>query len=539
MVYIGLESEFTLLSFWGTVVLGIWGAILLSFGKRLPQLTVGSFFLTVGFFIAYSRLSAVNYLLVIAAAILVLAIGIAIYNYVPRLGMAIAAFWPFAAVYGAYRFFEGWMNWDFGIAIPLMIAGVAMGITFPNISLAILSSALATILLAIALPIESTFWMVLVIFLAGIAWQLLILPRIPILAKWWLSGNTTSSQDKGKQTVTTVKWGAIALITCFILTAFLAPQPDISESRNPQRFNTLSERGELDNPGFIFSNEDAYYLFNRPLPVSLVRKENSFWNRFSVLIFGRSARKDIHQVRAIKDTDELETLRKAAAITSKAFETIAPLIRPGVNEADIEAEIHRVYKENGATGRAFNCIVGSGANAVKPHYGFNDAEMSEGLVVIDIGCSLNNYASDMTRTFAINGEPTTAEQHLLETVLAAADSARAHLKAGAKMSDLHRRAKAVINDAGFGPYFIHGLGHHVGLNVHDPYADSLTAGMVLTIEPGIYIPAGTAEVDSAYWNLGVRIEDTYIITDSGYEEITHYPKIPQTVTAMKVSLLFP
>ncbi|MDL1879130.1 M24 family metallopeptidase, partial [Cytophagia bacterium CHB2] len=211
-------------------------------------------------------------------------------------------------------------------------------------------------------------------------------------------------------------------------------------------------------------------------------------------------------------------------ITSRAFEHIAPLIKPGCNENEIAQEILNMFRENGATGLAFPLIVGSGANATRPHYSANNAVMNKGLVVIDIGCSVENYASDMTRTFAVNGRLSAAERELMDIVIAAGDSARAHLKPGATMRDLHERAARVIAAAGFGPYFTHMLGHHVGLEVHDPQINTLAAGMVITIEPGIYIPAGAA-VDSVYWNLGVRIEDTYIVTENGFEQITHFPHI--------------
>ena len=109
------------------------------------------------------------------------------------------------------------------------------------------------------------------------------------------------------------------------------------------------------------------------------------------------------RMRAVKSEAELEAMRRAAAITSQAFADIEPLIRPGVNEAEIEAQILRTYAENGATGVAFKSIVGSGSNAIIPHYEKNDAEMTEGLVVIDIGCEIDHYASDMTRTFPVKG----------------------------------------------------------------------------------------------------------------------------------------
>ena len=101
--------------------------------------------------------------------------------------------------------------------------------------------------------------------------------------------------------------------------------------------------------------------------------------------------------------------------------------------------------------------------------------------------------------------------------------ARAILRDGVTMRELNRAARDVIEEAGFGPYFLHGLGHHVGLNVHDPRVNELKSGMVITIEPGIYISKGS-DVDPVYWELGVRIEDSYIVTEDGYEEITHFPR---------------
>jgi Xaa-Pro aminopeptidase len=114
---------------------------------------------------------------------------------------------------------------------------------------------------------------------------------------------------------------------------------------------------------------------------------------------------------------------------------------------------------------------------------------------------------------------------LVETVVAAGDAARAMLKPGVKQSELDAAARKVIKDAGFGEYFTHGLGHPVGLDVHDSWIRGpLQAGNVITIEPGIYIPAG-AKADKKYWDLGARVEDSYLLTKDGFEELTHYPKI--------------
>jgi Xaa-Pro dipeptidase len=146
-------------------------------------------------------------------------------------------------------------------------------------------------------------------------------------------------------------------------------------------------------------------------------------------------------------------------------------------------------------------------------------------VVIDIGCSVDNYASDMTRTFSVTGEYSEAHRHLIETVIEAGDAARAALGPGVTLEQVDSAAREVIEEQGFGRFFVHRVGHPVGLNVHDPGRSPLEPGMVVTIEPGIYIPDG-ADVDTSYWNLGVRIEDSYIVTEDGWDEITSYPRRP-------------
>lgn len=226
-------------------------------------------------------------------------------------------------------------------------------------------------------------------------------------------------------------------------------------------------------------------------------------------------------------------MRRAAAITASAFEAIRPLVRPGTNEREIDAAITAAYVAGGATGRAFASVVGSGPNAVLPHYMANDAELTEGLLVVDIGCSLDGYASDMTRTFPVRGTFSPAEQRLVDIVLDAKEQARKALKPGARMRDLNKLAHEVVDKAGFGTYFTHGLGHHVGIDVHDPGARGpLEVGMVVTLEPGIYVPAGAA-VDRAYWDLGVRIEDTYVVTAAGCEPLVEYPQLPVPATVTR------
>ena len=195
-------------------------------------------------------------------------------------------------------------------------------------------------------------------------------------------------------------------------------------------------------PGLLVSKENAFYLFGRPFPVVLVGPRGPVLNRLLLPLLGRSPGREVEEMRTVKDASEVEKMRRAAAITSKAFEDVAPLIKPGANEADLERAILASFERNGANGIAFRCVVGSGKNATLPHYMDNNAELEDGLVVIDIGCSVDGYASDMTRTFPVSGKLTDAQRQLVETVVAAGDAARAMLKPGAKQSGAGRRSES-------------------------------------------------------------------------------------------------
>jgi Xaa-Pro aminopeptidase len=330
---------------------------------------------------------------------------------------------------------------------------------------------------------------------------------------------------KGEQWKVALAWCATVMVLVTVWSILAVHRVEARSTSDPARLRALAERGELSRPGLLISTLNNYHLSGKPLPVTLVTAEGAWWSRLTFPFTGRSLNRTVQRIRAVKDERELEAMRRAAAITSLAFAEIEPLIRPGVNEAEIEETILRTFRENGATGVAFKSIVGSGANAVLPHYEKNNAVMSEGLVVIDIGCEVDHYASDMTRTFPVAGTLSEAEAHLIEIVIEAGDASRETLKPGVAFGDVHDAAAKVIEDAGFGEFFNHRVGHHVGLDVHDPGHDPLEPGMVLTIEPGIYVPEG-ADADPQYWNLGVRIEDTYIVTEDGWEEITAYPWCP-------------
>jgi Xaa-Pro aminopeptidase len=201
---------------------------------------------------------------------------------------------------------------------------------------------------------------------------------------------------------------------------------------------------------------------------------------------------------------------------------VPALARPGVSERQIQDAILDTFRRYGAPVPSFEPIVGSGANATLPHYSRNDGVLGRGFVVIDIGCMVSGYAADMTRTFPVGGVCSPAQRKLLDVVAVAKTAAERILKPGVTMRQLDDAARRVIDRAGFGKYFSHSVGHGVGIDVHDPTPDVLAADMVITLEPGIYIPKG-ASVDPAYWDLGVRVEDTYRVTADGYEILTLPP----------------
>lgn len=521
----GIQAAPSLLITAGRVALVLWSLPLLLAASRLPRFTAGSLFLALGTAVGWGLFASTSYPLALLMAFFLFAFAMLVVAFVPRLAMAVACSWIFLAVYGSHLYFTGSFGFSRPLGLGLLMTGVTFGAVFPRLGLAALGPALAALMLVTALPFQAGFWWTVLVALGGFLWQTLALP--------FMQGKRLSSMgpppptlaDKRRAWTGALIWAASAMALLVLCVTLLAPAADSAASPNAGRIVTLRKTGALGRPGLLLSKENAYYLFGRALPVALVGPSGPVLDRLLLPFLGRSPGKAVEEMRTVKDTSEMEKMRRAAAITSKAFEEVAPLIKPGANEAEIERAILSSFERNGANGIAFRCVVGSGRNATLPHYMDNNADLKDGLVVIDIGCSVDGYASDMTRTFPVSGELTDAQRRLVETVVAGGDAARAMLKAGVKQSDLDAAAREVIKDAGFGEYFTHGLGHPVGLDVHDSWIRGpLQAGNVITIEPGIYIPAG-AKADQKFWDLGVRVEDSYLVTKGGYEELTHFPKI--------------
>jgi len=232
----------------------------------------------------------------------------------------------------------------------------------------------------------------------------------------------------------------------------------------------------------------------------------------------------LHEMRRLKTDEEVQAIERAVAVTAEALDRATSTIRPGMREHEVEAEIARVYRSHGAT-HAFDPIVACGANALSLHYDQNNGPIEAGkLLLIDTGASLAGYNADITRTVPVDGRFSPDQRRVYETVLAALEEAIAYCKPGAELGELHARAYRVIDDAGFGEHFIHGLGHHIGLETHDvgDIHRPLQAGAVVTIEPGIYLPDG---------EIGVRIEDDVLITADGCRVLTE--AVPKTIDAVE------
>jgi len=274
---------------------------------------------------------------------------------------------------------------------------------------------------------------------------------------------------------------------------------------------------------------------------------------------GRRAPREIRDLRAlldgmrlVKDGCELDTMRRAAAISAAGHARAMRHCRPGMAEYELEAELSHEFRRRGADGHAYTPIVAGGANACVLHYVENDRVLPDNaLVLIDAGCEVDGYAADITRTFPVNGRFTPAQKDAYEIVLAAQAAAVAAVRPGASFLAYHDAAvrvlaqgmrdlgllagsvDSIIESEAYKRFYMHRTGHWLGLDVHDAgdYKEDraggdwirLAAGMTLTVEPGLYIrPA--ADVPHALHGLGIRIEDDVLVTGNGCEVYTDAPK---------------
>lgn len=251
----------------------------------------------------------------------------------------------------------------------------------------------------------------------------------------------------------------------------------------------------------------------------------------------------VHEMRLYKSRAEIAAMRKAAKISAMAHKRAMQICQPGVMEYQIEAELKYIFMHNGAKEPAYPPIVGGGANSCILHYTENSQPLNDGeMLLIDAGSEYDGYASDISRTFPVNGTFSAAQRAVYEVVLEAQRAAIQEVKPGNHWNDPHEAAievitegmaelgilkgktKQLIRDQAYTKYYMHRTGHWLGMDVHD-VGDykvegewrTFEPGMVLTVEPGIYLPAASKGLARKWWNIGIRIEDDVLVTGSGHE----------------------
>lgn len=229
---------------------------------------------------------------------------------------------------------------------------------------------------------------------------------------------------------------------------------------------------------------------------------------------------EVKKLRQVKTEEEIGYLRQAEAIGDQAFTKILDIIRPGMSEREIQAELEYLMMKCGASGTSFDTIVASGLHSSMPHAIPTDKKVVHGdFITMDFGCKYKGYCSDMTRTIVL-GKASDRQKEIYQIVLKANLTAESFLRAGMVCREVDQIARDIIKDAGYGDCFGHGLGHSVGLEIHESPACNtrdqtvLESNMIMTIEPGIYIPGFG----------GVRIEDMVVIIKEGFENLSHSPK---------------
>ena len=259
----------------------------------------------------------------------------------------------------------------------------------------------------------------------------------------------------------------------------------------------------------------------------------------------------VHELRVFKSPDELELMQTSADIAAEAHREAMKAARAGMHEYQIEALIEQVFRRRGAAGPAYTSIVGAGANATVLHYINNDGELRDGdLLLVDAGAEYKGYASDITRTFPINGRYTQAQRDIYDLVLKAQMQCVEMVRPGVTHEQLKQHSievltegmvelgllkgdpEELIKEKKHEQFYMHGLGHMLGIDVHDvgryyygKESRALEPGVVMTVEPGIYIAPGTKDIPEKYLGIGVRIEDDVLCTNNGPKVLTD--KVPK------------
>lgn len=268
----------------------------------------------------------------------------------------------------------------------------------------------------------------------------------------------------------------------------------------------------------------------------------------------------LHELRLIKSADELAVMRQAAAVTDLAHRAAMTSAAPGVHEYEVEAAVDGAFRRNGGWGPGYNTIVAGGDNACVLHYTTNHMPLQAGeLLLLDAGCEFNGYTADVTRTFPVSGRFSPAQRELYQVVLDAQLAAFDVIRPGARFADVHDAALSrlvqglialeflpgsvdeIIEGGSYKPWYMHKTSHWLGIDVHDvgAYHEAdgksrlLTPGMVLTVEPGLYVRAADESAPERFRGTGVRIEDDVLVTAGGMENLT--AAIPKTLDEVEAA----
>jgi len=267
----------------------------------------------------------------------------------------------------------------------------------------------------------------------------------------------------------------------------------------------------------------------------------------------------LHEMRVLKSAEEIEIMQRAADIAAEAHVEVMKTVRPGMMEYEVESMVEAYFRKAGATGASYTSIVGAGGNATILHYIDNKDELKDGdLLLLDAGAEYKGYASDITRTFPINGKFTDAQREIYDLVLKTQKSCVDMVRPGVRLEDLKTHSielltegmvglgllkgdpKNLIKEKKYMQFYMHNLGHYLGIDVHDAgkyyfkgESRPAEAGMVMTIEPGLYISPDTSripegfnkDIPEKYLGIGVRIEDDVLVTENGSRVLTH--KVPK------------
>jgi Xaa-Pro aminopeptidase len=267
----------------------------------------------------------------------------------------------------------------------------------------------------------------------------------------------------------------------------------------------------------------------------------------------------VHEQRVVKSSDEIEIMQRAADIAAEAHCEAMKAVRPGMQEYEVEALIERVFRHHGSAAPAYTSIVGAGANATVLHYINNDGELRDGdLLLVDAGAEYKGYASDITRTFPINGRFSKPQREIYDLVLKAQMACVEMVRPGTTHEQLKQhsikvltegmvelgllqgKSEELIKEKKYEKFYMHGLGHMLGIDVHDvgqyyfgTESRALQPGVVMTVEPGIYVSPDTKDIPSQYLGIGIRIEDDVLCTANGPSVLTSkVPKQAEEIEAL-------